>query len=106
MTTDLWALWGLTTVAFMAANTINSRARNSASRVYNTCATFITSVLYAGSLVGLGDAVVTNNHHLILLGFGYAALSTVGSVIGQEVALRYFQKVEQPTKARQSLWQD
>lgn len=95
MTGAAWALWCAITVGFNCVNSINSRAKNSQSWRYNAISTATCSGLYILSMVGVGNIILKSSHNALALAVVvYVLCSTVGSTLGQEIAMHYFKKVE------------
>lgn len=95
MTAFMWAGWAFTTLAWNAVNSLNSRAKNSTSWRYNAVSTMLTSLFYILSMAGIGNALMQAHGRTVLFAaFAYAVLCSVGSVVGQEFALKYLHNVE------------
>jgi hypothetical protein len=93
-----WAVWSLMTVILNASLTLQSRAKNSDSLIFNGVASFITGLLYVGSLIGVGKSIF-DAHSVSAVAFAvtlYAAASSVGSVLGQYAVLKlpFLRKLE------------
>jgi hypothetical protein len=87
-------VWCGVTFGWNALNSCNSRAKNSASKIYNAVTTLTTSTLYLISILFAANLLVesraSGNHlQLILAVVLYALASTAGSVLGQTFAIRF-----------------
>lgn len=91
-----WATWCALTIGWNFVNSANSRAKNSASRIYNGTTTFATSLLYLLSILFVSNVPIESRKSgspglLVLSVVLYAVSSTIGSVVGQSVAIRWEQ---------------
>jgi hypothetical protein len=91
MTYLLFALW---TAIFTALNSVNSRAKNTASRQYNFVSTALVSAAYLLSISFganlLVQAHLSGRHDLFALAVAvYAFSSAAGSVCGQIYAIKF-----------------
>jgi hypothetical protein len=89
-----WVVWCAVTFGWNALNSCNSRAKNSASKIYNAVTTLTTSTLYLISILFAANLLVesrTSGNHwqLILAVVLYALASTAGSVAGQTFAIHF-----------------
>jgi hypothetical protein len=89
-----WLIWCVLTFGWNGLNSMNSRAKNSASKWYNAATTLTTSTLYLLSILFVSNLLVEahasgNNHQLVLGVVLYAISSTAGSVVGQHCAIRF-----------------
>jgi len=89
-----WIIWCGLTFGWNALNSCNSRAKNSASKIYNAVTTLTTSTLYLLSILFVSNLLVEahasgNVGHLILGVVLYALFSTAGSVVGQQFAINF-----------------
>jgi hypothetical protein len=97
-----WVIWCAVTFGWNFVNSLNSRAKNSASKTYNAVTTFTTSSLYLVSVLFAANLVLESRNsgqhtQLILAVVLYALASTAGSVAGQQFAIK-FEKVHHINK--------
>jgi hypothetical protein len=89
-----WIIWCGLTFGWNSLNSMNSRAKNSASKLYNAATTLTTSTLYLLSILFVSNLLVEahasgNARQLVLGVVLYAVSSTAGSVVGQQYAIRF-----------------
>jgi len=87
-----WAVWGLLTFAWQAINSANSRSKNTASWKYNFCTTLSVSACYLTSILLVGNILMESRSQrtdFIIAVALYSFLSACGSVVGQQLALRF-----------------
>jgi hypothetical protein len=90
VTAAIWIGWSLVTVAFNAINSANSRAKNSRSLKFNGATTFLAALLYILSILGVGNLLIESRHAALAVAIvAYASLSTVGSVVGQKLSMKF-----------------
>lgn len=92
-----WVIWSLFAAAFSCANAVNRRALQSRSWLWNAWSTLTVGILYVGTIVGVGNEILTGSHKAIVLAaLIYGGASALGSVIGQELVLQlsFFQRIE------------
>lgn len=97
MTPIAWIIWAAASVAYNIALTMNSRAKVSRSWRWNACSSFIVGIFYVGSMVGIGNEILTGSHRQLAAAIIlYGLMGSLGSVIGQEIVLRlkFFQRIE------------
>jgi hypothetical protein len=100
MIASTWVAWCAVTAAFGFANSLNSRAKNSRSWLYCALTSAAVAGLYILSMLGVGNIILKSSndmHTLVAAVITYMAMSTIGSVAGQEIALKYFKKAEDRT---------
>lgn len=93
-----WIIWGAVSLLYNIALTINSRAKLSRSWRWNACTSFGVGLLYMGSVYGLGSEILWGSRKALTIAFAiYGLMSSLGSVIGQEIVLklRFFQRIEE-----------
>jgi len=96
MNVATWSVWCVITTGFNLINSINSRAKNSQSWRYNAASTASAAGLYILSMMGVGNIILnsTGRGAFVFAVVAYILCSTVGSTLGQEIAIHYFRRVE------------
>ena len=84
-----WIIWAVLTLVWNAANSANSRAKNSASLSYNLWTTAFSAALYMTALLWIGNLLLKAHgpEQIALAIFIYGVNSSLGSVAGQQIAL-------------------
>ena len=93
-----WTIWALASAAFNFMNAVNRRALQSRNWVWNAWSSFIVGILFASSIVGVGNEILRagSKREIGLAILVYGIMCVLGSVLGQELVLRlpYFQQIE------------
>ena len=90
----IWISYCAFTFSWTFANSIQSRAKQYRSITANAVSTFVTSILYIGSVLFIGnfllEAKESHNLHLLLLAIlTYGFCSVAGSCAGQKWAIHF-----------------
>jgi hypothetical protein len=90
----IWALYIVFTFSWTFTNSIQSRAKQYRSIAANGVSTFVTSILYLGSVLFVSNLLIDakqshDMHQLALAIFVYAGGSVIGSCAGQKWAIRF-----------------
>src|SRR6266404_694165 len=102
---ETWTIWIVGTILLNASLSVASRAKNSASLGFNFTSSWLSGVLYIGSLIGVGRSVL-DAHSIpvaaLAIGF-YATASAVGSTAGQWAVLKlpFLRRLEHPNDFKQ-----
>lgn len=87
-----WIVWGVSTFTWNGANSFNSRSKNTSSALYCWVTTLAVSGFYLTSMLLVGNILVQSRsqaHDFVIAVGLYSVLSACGSVIGQQLALRF-----------------
>jgi hypothetical protein len=90
----IWAAYIFFTFAWTFTNSIQSRAKQYRSIRANAVSTFVTSILYIGSVLLIGNFLLEAKQsrrvgQLLLAICAYGTFSVAGSCAGQKWAIRF-----------------